>query len=243
MTRRSSTLATKKRTSTQAMAVAAPSRASKRLKSTTVVSQTTKPRSNKHNGLKEQRGDQLQDSDPHDDDDQDESSFEGEKEILSDSGVDEEDEDEDDMYDERNLKIRQRKSQPAKREAKSMATPGTAAGSGRQVVVRIPKPMEAGDTPYEDHTIHPNTFLFLKDLVKNNRRDWLKMHDVDFRTSEKDFDSFAEAVTEKIIEFDETIPQLPIKDIKFRIYRDIRFTRDPTPYKVWLTKTALMGFQ
>lgn len=39
------------------------------------------------------------------------------------------------------------------------------------------------------------------------------MHDVDFRTSEKDFDSFAEALTEKIIEHDETIPELPIKDI------------------------------
>lgn len=81
------------------------------------------------------------------------------------------------------------------------------------------------------------------------------MHNVDFRTSEKDFDSFAEALTEKIIEIDETIPELPIKDIvghavfpsllvlivdrsglkKFRIYRDIRFTRDPTPYKVCLT--------
>lgn len=43
-----------------------------------------------------------------------------------------------------------------------------------------------------------------------------------------------ETVTEKVIEADETIPELPLKDIIFRIYRDIRFSKDPTPYKVRL---------
>ena len=28
------------------------------------------------------------------------------------------------------------------------------------------------------------------------------------------------------------MPELPFKDINFRIYRDIRFSNDPTPYKV-----------
>lgn len=39
-------------------------------------------------------------------------------------------------------------------------------------------------------------------------------------------------LTQKIIEADETIPELPFKDVNFRIYRDIRFSNDPTPYKV-----------
>ncbi len=39
-------------------------------------------------------------------------------------------------------------------------------------------------------------------------------------------------MTQKIIELDETIPELPFKDVNFRIYRDIRFSNDPTPYKV-----------
>lgn len=30
---------------------------------------------------------------------------------------------------------------------------------------------------------------------------------------------------------DPTIPELPIRDVVFRIYRDIRFSKDPTPYK------------
>ncbi len=40
--------------------------------------------------------------------------------------------------------------------------------------IPLPKAREAGDQPYEDSRIHPNTFLFLKDLKANNNREWLK---------------------------------------------------------------------
>jgi hypothetical protein len=46
--------------------------------------------------------------------------------------------------------------------------------SVHSVSIPFPKARPAGNTPYEDETIHPNTFLFLADLNKNNRRDWLK---------------------------------------------------------------------
>lgn len=36
---------------------------------------------------------------------------------------------------------------------------------------------------------------------------------------------------QRIIAADPTIPELPLKDVVFRIYRDIRFSNDPTPYK------------
>ena len=58
------------------------------------------------------------------------------------------------------------------------------------------------------------------------------MHDPEYRRSLKDWESFVETLTERIIEADETVPELPIKDVVFRIYRDIRFSKDPTPYKV-----------
>lgn len=58
------------------------------------------------------------------------------------------------------------------------------------------------------------------------------VHDPDYRTSWNDWSTFVESLTEKIIEKDETIPELPPKDLVFRIYRDIRFSSDPTPYKV-----------
>ncbi|KAI9809098.1 MAG: hypothetical protein M1825_002387 [Sarcosagium campestre] len=108
-------------------------------------------------------------------------------------------------------------------------------GSGKQVIVKLPKPREAGNIAYRNDRIHPNTFLFLQDLAANNDRDWLKLHDVDFRQSEKDFDSFVDELTQKLIEKDDTIPELPVKDLKFRIYRDIRFSPDPTPYKPYFS--------
>ncbi|CAD0027982.1 unnamed protein product [Aureobasidium pullulans] len=108
----------------------------------------------------------------------------------------------------------------------------TGLAPGIQVIIKKPEPRAAGSTPYSDDTIHPNTMLFLKDLKANNDREWLKMYDADYRSSLKDWNSFVEALTEKLTEIDDTIPELPLKDVVFRIYRDIRFSKDPTPYKV-----------
>lgn len=56
-------------------------------------------------------------------------------------------------------------------------------------------------------------------------------HDDEYRRSLKDWQSFIEATTQSIISIDETVPELPTKDVVFRIHRDIRFSKDPTPYK------------
>jgi hypothetical protein len=39
------------------------------------------------------------------------------------------------------------------------------------------------------------------------------VHDLDFRQAEKDWFSFVEQLTEKLTKIDETIPELPVKDI------------------------------
>lgn len=39
------------------------------------------------------------------------------------------------------------------------------------------------------------------------------MHDADFRQSEKDWHSFVEKLTERLVEIDDTVPELPVKDI------------------------------
>ena len=38
-------------------------------------------------------------------------------------------------------------------------------------------------------------------------------HDADYRTSKKDWETFVESLNEKIIEKDDTIPELPVKDL------------------------------
>ena len=102
---------------------------------------------------------------------------------------------------------------------------------GEAIFIALPKARPTGSTPYTPQTIHPNTLLFLADLRAHNDREWLKAHDADYRASLADWTSFVDSLTEQIIERDGTIPELPHKDLTFRIYRDIRFSPDPTPYK------------
>ncbi|KAK3947208.1 hypothetical protein QBC32DRAFT_271219 [Pseudoneurospora amorphoporcata] len=97
--------------------------------------------------------------------------------------------------------------------------------------IPIPKLRDLAGVSYSPSTIHPNTLHFLADLRRNNKRSWLKLHDAEYRRSLSDWESYAMSLTDSIVSVDETIPELPFRDINFRIYRDIRFSKDPTPYK------------
>ncbi|OAA68255.1 hypothetical protein SPI_00450 [Niveomyces insectorum RCEF 264] len=91
---------------------------------------------------------------------------------------------------------------------------------------------DLGGVDYADETVHPVTMQFLKDLKANNRRGWLKENDAEFRRAQKDWQAYVESLTQRIVaDVDDTVPELPAKDIIFRIYRDIRFSKDPLPYK------------
>ncbi|CAG7927411.1 unnamed protein product [Penicillium olsonii] len=84
---------------------------------------------------------------------------------------------------------------------------------GQEVVIAKPKARDAGETPYTDETLHPNTRLFLIDLAENNDRQWLKAHDPDYRAAKKDFETYVDALTPKISGVDATVPELPVKDL------------------------------
>ncbi|KAL8768991.1 MAG: hypothetical protein Q9209_004908 [Squamulea sp. 1 TL-2023] len=84
---------------------------------------------------------------------------------------------------------------------------------GEEVFIKLPKARGDGGVKYQEGIIHPNTMLFLGDLKENNDREWLKMHDADYRQSKKDFDTFVEKMTDRMTKIDETIPELPPKDL------------------------------
>lgn len=91
---------------------------------------------------------------------------------------------------------------------------------------------DLGGVDYGDETVHPVTMHFLKDLKANNRREWLKGNDAEFRRAQKDWLSYVETLGMRLAaDADETIPELPAKDVVFRIYRDVRFSKDKRPYK------------
>lgn len=50
----------------------------------------------------------------------------------------------------------------------------TGLAPGKEMWIPLPKARTAGKTPYQDHTVHPNTLAFLGDLKENNEREWLK---------------------------------------------------------------------
>ncbi|KAL2149317.1 hypothetical protein VTH82DRAFT_8665 [Thermothelomyces myriococcoides] len=97
--------------------------------------------------------------------------------------------------------------------------------------IPLPKLRDTGNIEYADERLHPNTLAFLKDLKANNKRSWLKANDGEYRRALKDWESYVMTLADKLIALDPTIPELPFKDVNFRIYRDIRFSNDPTPYK------------
>ena len=78
-------------------------------------------------------------------------------------------------------------------------------GPGKAVFIEKPKPRPDGGVKYVPDRIHPNTMAFLADLKKNNDREWLKMHDPDYRQSWNDWTSFVEALSAKIAEIVSTL--------------------------------------
>ncbi|MBM1107085.1 DUF2461 domain-containing protein [Aurantibacter crassamenti] len=70
------------------------------------------------------------------------------------------------------------------------------------------------------------TFSFLKQLEKNNNRDWFAEHKAEFKRHEAGFKDFMSGLNNKITVHDE-IEKLKV----FRIYRDVRFSKNKAPYK------------
>ncbi|WP_222984154.1 DUF2461 domain-containing protein [Flagellimonas meishanensis] len=81
-----------------------------------------------------------------------------------------------------------------------------------------------------DHiTISKATFDFLKDLGQNNNKDWFENNKDAFKKHQKAVKSFFETVKNRLGQHDD------IEKMKmFRIYRDVRFSKDKTPYKTHL---------
>lgn len=79
--------------------------------------------------------------------------------------------------------------------------------------------------------IAKETMTFLKNLSKNNNRDWLQANKAAFETAKEDFANFVSDLIGRISKFDPKVGGLLPESCVFRIYRDIRFSKDKKPYK------------
>ncbi len=74
---------------------------------------------------------------------------------------------------------------------------------------------------------------FLKDLNQNNNRDWFNENKKYYEQARDEFEQLIEHLIPKIQEMDPLVGSLTAKQTTFRIYRDVRFSKDKTPYKTY----------
>lgn len=72
----------------------------------------------------------------------------------------------------------------------------------------------------------PQIFQFLEGLIKNNNREWFADHKPEFTKAKEDAYQFFDEMFVLLSEIDEFH-----EPKTFRIYRDVRFSKDKTPYK------------
>ena len=77
----------------------------------------------------------------------------------------------------------------------------------------------------------PSTFKFLKDLKKKNNKTWFEKNKSAYLDAKDDAEHFVEQVIKGLGKIDADIAVLQAKDCTYRIYRDVRFSSDKTPYK------------
>ncbi|MCH8903578.1 MAG: DUF2461 domain-containing protein [Bacteroidetes bacterium] len=85
------------------------------------------------------------------------------------------------------------------------------------------------------------TFKFLSDLRKNNNREWFDKNKDAYLEAKADFENFMEAVLQDLAKFDKDMVGLEVKKSTFRIYKDVRFSKDKTPYKTSMSAVFVGG--
>src|SRR5690349_20558206 len=75
------------------------------------------------------------------------------------------------------------------------------------------------------------TLKFLKDLKANKVKEWFDAHRTIYDAARADFTNLVATVIEQYVKHDEEIAALQAKDCLFRINRDVRFSKNKSPYK------------
>jgi len=79
--------------------------------------------------------------------------------------------------------------------------------------------------------IKPATLQFLNDLKSNNNREWFNKNKLRYEDAKQNYLDITQQLAIETNSFDKSISANNTKEYIFRIYRDIRFSHDKTPYK------------
>lgn len=72
---------------------------------------------------------------------------------------------------------------------------------------------------------------FLKRLAAHNNREWFQEHKTEYLQVQAAFEELLSVVIARISLFDESVAHVLPRDCMYRIYRDVRFSADKSPYK------------
>ncbi|MCX6320882.1 MAG: DUF2461 domain-containing protein [Bacteroidia bacterium] len=90
-------------------------------------------------------------------------------------------------------------------------------------------------------TVKKSTLEFLNILKDNNNREWFIKNRSLYTDARDNFESFVQAIINKIIDFEPIMKGLEVKSCVYRINRDIRFSNDKSPYKTHLGAFIVKG--
>ena len=79
--------------------------------------------------------------------------------------------------------------------------------------------------------IQESTIKFFKGLKRNNNRDWFEKNRSAYERARADFEKFIQSVIDTHAKNDPDLKDLIARKCIFRINRDIRFSKDKSPYK------------
>jgi len=80
--------------------------------------------------------------------------------------------------------------------------------------------------------IEKSNFNFLKRLSENNNREWFNKNKKDYLSAHENMIAFTETLLKEMRKHD-FIEKNSGKESLFRIYRDVRFSKDKSPYKTY----------
>ena len=75
------------------------------------------------------------------------------------------------------------------------------------------------------------TITFLKHLSANNNKPWFDAHRDEYTAAKEDFELLITEIISGLAETEPIFKEQKAKDCIFRIFRDVRFSKDKTPYK------------
>jgi len=87
---------------------------------------------------------------------------------------------------------------------------------------------------------------FLEQLKEHNDRQWFQENKSRYETARLEVEQLVHSIIPGISKFDPEIRYTEAKDCMFRIYRDVRFSKDKSPYKTnmgaWITPAGRKSF-